>query len=50
MPELFVQGIVVEKKDEKLKKDYWKQLVPIYGILSGRYPVTIIDLCQRQVR
>ncbi len=46
VPELFVQGIVLPSND----KSVWKQVIPIGSVLSGRYPITVIDLHQKIVR
>jgi hypothetical protein len=46
VPELFVQGVFLPNGN----KDQWKQVIPINGVLSGRYPITIVDLQQRIVR
>lgn len=46
IPEIFVQGILLQKG----KKENWKSMIPIHGILAGRFPITIINLQQRSVR
>lgn len=33
----------------RARRDQWKKLVPIHSLLSGRFPITVVDLQQRQV-
>lgn len=53
VPELFVQGICFDAKKHaqigKQNPPLWKMAVPIRGVLSGRYPITVIDLTQKVV-
>ncbi|KAL0477142.1 guanine nucleotide exchange protein [Acrasis kona] len=46
-PEIFVQGLLYQ---QPYAKDLWTRLVPISGVLSGRFPVTIVDLHSNTVR
>ena len=43
-PEIFVQGLVVTPD-----VSHWKDLIPTKSLLSGRYPISVIDLKDRKV-
>ncbi|KAF0979652.1 hypothetical protein FDP41_001320 [Naegleria fowleri] len=43
-PEVFVQGLVTTPD-----LSHWKDLIPTKCLLSGRYPITVVDLKERKV-